>query len=282
MTEKTKSELNAEEREKITSQTNDKEEKEKEENKEEDKETEEDKEIEETEEDETEEDESNKEEIETKPSVEKLQKTIERLQRRVDKKTGNERQLQAELNAVKEQLIAREAETGTLTEEDVKAEAARLAKIELAEREFKQACDKLQDKAAKLDKKFDEKINALAEDIGKIPSQLIGMLDDLDNGAEILVYLTDNIDEAEKIWGIASLAKQSIALTKLSVKLEAEAKAKKIKKISNAPPAKETIKGGTAIVTFDPSNTRISDKEWIEQRQKQVAEKNAAKRASMR
>lgn len=284
MTDKTKSELAAEERELVTSHIQIAEEDKEDVSKEEveDKTDDEEDEVKEDNEDEEKEVETKDEEKEEedKPSVEKLLKTIERLQRRIDKKTGNERQLQNEMRELRQQLAAKEAETGTLTEEDVKARAKEIADVELNNREFAKACEKLEADALKIDKKFSEKIQELASDIGDIPSHLIGMLDDLDNGGEILAHLANNIDEAEDIWKIKSWAKQSLALTKLSLKLETEAKAKKIKKISNAPEVKEGVKGGTKspVVLHD----KMSDAEWIENRNKQVAERRAAKMGGMR
>ncbi len=294
MTEKTKSELAAEERAKINVTTTNKDEKvedkeddkvedkeeDKEEEKEEDKEIEDKKDDEDKEEDKEEKEEKEDEEVEAKPSAEKLEKTIERLQRRIDKKTGNERQLQKELNDLKAQLAAKEADGDKLTSEDVKVEAARIASEEMVKRDFENACDRLNKDALKLDKKFDDKIQALAEDIGGIPGPMIGILDDLDNGAEVLVFLTDNVDDAERLWGLKSVGKMALEVAKISNKLE-RAKEVKPKKISNAPAPKEAVKGITKT-QFDPANTKLSDKEWIEERNKQVAERRAAKLAAMR
>lgn len=234
----------------------------------------------ETEEDIEDEEEEQTADVKAAKQVEKLQKTIERLQRRIDKKTGSEDTLRKELIAAKKALEAKKEEGElALTEDEVNARAKKIAQDEMTAREFTRACNKLLDAAIEVDKKFEIKIKALAEDIGEIPSQMIGILDDLNNGGAVLAHLANNEDEAEKIWQLP-LAKMTLQLVKISDKLEKD-KVKE-KKISKVPPPNEPVGGRAATSSFDPTNTKMSDKEWIEHRNKQVAERKAIQRASMR
>lgn len=284
----TQAEKNATERAKIAVTNNGGENEEKEETEVEEtkEETEEEVEVETEEETETEETETSTEveaTAETK-AVDKLKKTIERLQRRIDKKTGSESELRKELKLAKDALDAKkEAGETVLTEDEVNTRAKKIADEQLTAREFTRDCNKLLDDAVKIDKKFESKIKALAEDIGDIPSQMIGILSDLDNGGAVLAHLADpiNADEAETIWSL-SMPKMTLKLVKLSDKIEADAKKAKEKRVSKVPPPNEPLGGKGATVVFDPRNTKVSDKDWIEQRNRQVAERNAAKRASMR
>lgn len=286
MNDKTAAEL---EREKIKVTTNKDESGDEEIEKEEEKETEEETTEEETEEieetDETESDEKEEDEKKTKeeneedkPNVEKLQKTIERLQKRIDKKTGREKELEKELNTAKAQLEAKLKEGEVpLTKETVEAEAEKIANAKLAEKHFEEACDKLNKDAAKIDKNFNKKVWAMAEDIGPIPGHMIGILEELDNGGAVLNYLTDNIDDAEEIYKLTP-GRMASRLAKISLKLNE----KKKKPISKVPEPPEHLGGNGQVTTaFDPTNTKISDKEWIEKRNKQVAERREAKLKAM-
>lgn len=234
--------------------------------------------------DDTEETEGEEKEAADDKTVEKLQRTIARLQRRLGKESGDKKDLRKQLEDVQKLLAAKESEEGEkLTEEDVNARAKRIANEELTKREFSQACDRLEKAAIKADKDFSEKIDELAADIGAIPGQLIGMLDDLDNGGAVLAYLANNPDEAEDIWGMKNIVKQASAIVKLGQKVEAEEKKKSIKQISKVPPPKQKLGGNGNQPTFDPYNTKTtSDKDWIEQRNKQAAERRAQKLAAMR
>ncbi len=219
------------------------------------------------------------EKVETK-SVEKLEKTIERLQKRIDKKTGSEKTLQKQLDALQKQLEAKQAEgEAVLTEDEVQTRAERIAAERVAEKEFTRACNKLAEDATKVDKKFDDKVKEMGEEIGPIPSAMIGILEDLDNGGAILAHLVNNVDDAEEIYKLP-LPKMALKLSKLSTEIAAKAKPKK--QISNVPEPNEPVTASSKTVAFDPTNPKISDKDWIERRNKQVADRAAAKRAAYR
>ena len=167
--------------------------------------------------------------------VEKLKKTIARLQKRVDKTTAEKAATAKELADAKVALAAKPEGEKVLTDADVEARANQ----KQLEREFANDCNKLWKEGTKADKDFQTKVDAMAEDIGKIPGQMIGVLADLDNGGAVLAYLTNNVDEAEEVYTM-SVTKMATALTKISNKLEKKAP---IKEISKVPAPLEGIGG---------------------------------------
>jgi hypothetical protein len=203
------------------------------------------------------------EEVEAK-SVEKLERTIARLQKRLDKETGNKKDLQKELNAAKLSLEA------TFTEADVQTRAEQIAAEKVLQKEFTNACNKLAAEATKIDKQFDKKVKVMGEDIGAIPSAMIGILEDLDNGGAILAHLVNNVDEAEEIYSL-SLAKMSLRLSKLSEKLLTKPK----KDISKVPAPNEPVSPSSKTSTVLRDNEPMED--WVKKRNAQVEERRKAR-----
>ena len=233
--------------------------------------------------------EENKEEIEASEKTEEQLETEKqeaktaaekaRIQKRIDKEVAKRKVLETENAELKKQLAAKASEDGAkFTKEDVEAEAKRIADEKINEREFTNACNRLADGAKKLDKEFDKKIQALSEDVAPLPGYMIGILDDIDNGAEVLKHFADNQDVYEDIYTLNPV-KMATAIAKLGTKLAAEAKPKP-KPISKVPPPNDPVNGGVKT----PIN--LSDKEpiedWIKKRNAQVAERQAQKRAGMR
>lgn len=198
-----------------------------------------------------------------------------RIQRRIDKEVAKRKAVEDENKTLKAQLAAKPEGEKVLTEADVDARANQ----KLLEKEFVDNCNKLAKAATKLDPKFKEKIDELAADIGKIPGEMIGILSDLDNGAEVLSHLTNNPDEAEEIWTLP-LAKMVQRLDRLSMKLEDAVKPKP-KEISKVPAPIEGGAGNSTVKNLDPSKAK-STAEYVEIRNKQVAERQARKMAGMR
>lgn len=195
-----------------------------------------------------------------------------RTQKRIDKLSADKKATEERAIAAEAKLVA-EGKTG-LTEEDVNARAERLAAQAVAQKDFDNACNKLAKDATKIDPKFDTKIRALAEEVGQIPPVSIAILEDLDNGGAILVHLSDNPDEAEVIFALQDRpAKMALELSKLSNKLSA----KKIKPVSKVPAPNEPINGSHRGAT--QLHGKMTDKEWIETRNAQVAEKHARRRS---
>ncbi len=223
--------------------------------------------------------EKNNEQLETEKQEAKTAKEKERIQKRIDKEVAKRKVLETELADLKAQLAAKSSEDGVkFTREDVEAEANKLAEQKVSEREFTNACNRLADGAKKLDKDFDKKIQALSEDVAPLPGYMIGILDDIENGAQVLKHFADNQDVYEDIY-MLSPVKMATAISKLGIKLATEVKPKP-KQISKVPAPNEPINGGAK------TSINLSDKEpiedWIEKRNRQVAERQAAKRAGMR
>lgn len=188
------------------------------------------------------------EDLEEEKDEAKTEKDKARIQKRIDKLTAKNKTLADENASLKAQLAAKPDDEKALTQEDVE----RLAAQKVTEREFEQAVNRIADSAAKFDKGFKTKINALAEEIGSpIPGQMIGILDDLpNNGADVLLYLAkeENQDEAEEIWKL-SPAKMALKLSKISDKIKPK------KQISKVPAPNEALKGrGTSPDVLNPKN----------------------------
>lgn len=229
--------------------------------------------------DEVEKAEKTEEELEAEKVEAKTQKDKDRIQRRIDKEVAKRKELERELVTLKAQLAAKVEEgEAVLTEEDVKNRSEVLADQKVAAREFTNACNRLRDEAFKLDKKFDTKIEAVAEDIGPIPGQMIGILDDLEDdkggrmGGKVLVHLSDNPDEAERIYAL-SPAKMAIELAKLSNKLIEKPKPKAISKV---PDPNEPV-GGNARIPTTILTGKESMEDFVRIRAQQVEARRKAK-----
>jgi hypothetical protein len=205
----------------------------------------------------------------------KTVKERERIQRRIDKLTA-EKKLLERTNADLQAKLDAKAKEGdvVLTKEDVDKEATRIADAKVMQQNFDAACNRLADAGKATDKDFDKKVAAMAEDIGPIPGELIAVLDDLDNGGEVLSYLTNNVDEAEEIWKL-SLAKQAAKLAKISIKL-----VKPPKTVSKAPNPIEAV----TKTNKDTNTVVLSDKEpmeeWVRKREAQIAKREAERRGT--
>lgn len=289
MADKTKEELAAEERKKINVESN------KEEEKEEDKDDGEQEEKEEDEEEQTDDDkgldgdsEDNKEKIEkSEKTEEELEKEKHeakssadkaRIQKRIDKEVAKRKVLEEENKELKRKLEAKPDAEKALTEEDVESRAEAKAKVKSAEREFVNACNRLADAAKKIDKDFKAKIDEVTEEYEPIPGMMIGILDDMDNGGEVLSYLANNPEEYGEVHGLTE-GKMGRRLQKISDKL-IEDKKPKPKKISSAPKPNEPVDGNRI------SPSILSDKmpmeEWVRKRNADVALRAENKRKGFR
>lgn len=206
----------------------------------------------------------------------KTKRSQERIQKRIDKAVAGQKAAEAELLKLKQQLEANPDKK--LTEEEVQSRAEAIAaekvaakEMERVQLEFNKACDKLQDAANKLDDKFDIKVRAMAEELGPIPTRVINIISDLDNGAEVLKFLVDDIDKAEEIYDLNNRPeKLAIALVRISDKIEA-AKAPKPKPISKVPDAVKPVNGtrvhSTAITGNDTKPENMDS--YVRKRQQQ-------------
>lgn len=228
-------------------------------------------------EDETEE---QKAEREAKEKLEaKATRKQDRMQRRIDKAVAERKAAEAEVARLKAQLEANPEQK--LTAEEVESLAEAKANKKLAEKNqadlqasFEKDCDILQKAAVKADKDFDAKINDIAEDIGPIPSFMIGILSDLDNGGEVLAHIANDDELAEDIWGMRP-AKMTRKIVEISTKL-ADAKKPPKKQISRVPDPGTPVKSNKVVSnTITEADTKNMDN-YVAKRQKQIAEKRKA------
>jgi chromosome segregation ATPase len=203
------------------------------------------------------------------------EKTKQRFQKRIDKLTASNSELRQQLQDMQAKLAEKKEGEG-LTEADVEERAEAKANQKHAEREFANACKRIADAAMELDKDFPKKIAAMAEEVGQMPSVVVGIIDDLDNKGEVMNHLAENPDEMEEIYRL-SPPRMALKLSKLSTKLETEKKTKVAaetakKKVSNLPDPIKPIGGSQSSPTV--LTDKMPARQWIEERNRQVAEKN--------
>jgi len=213
----------------------------------------------------------------------KAKRKEDRVQKRFNELTAAKATAEAEVARLKAQLEADPEKKLTEEEIETRAEAKaaqKQAAKDLAEMQtkFKAACDKLQADARKIDKDFDDKINDIATDVGPIPSFMIGVLEDLDNGGEVLAFIANDDELAERIYSLKTKpAKMTKELVEISNKLEAE-KRKPKKQISKVPDPVTPVKGGRAnnSLTITEADTKDIDT-YVRKRQAQMLEQRKAK-----
>ena len=210
----------------------------------------------------------------------KAKRKDDRMQRRIDEATADKNKALEEIAALKAQLAANPDKT--LTEEEVQSRAEAIAAKKLADKqlddiqaEFQKDCDSLQKAGVKLDIEFNNKIEDMAKQFGPIPSFMIGVLSDLDNGAEVLVYLSNDDAEAERIYGFKNkTAKLTTELVKIANTL-ADAKKPKPKPVSRVPNPIAPVNGrnvqSTQITEADTKPEGMSN--YIRKRQAQMEQR---------
>lgn len=199
-----------------------------------------------------------------------------KIQRRIDREVGKRKELENKIKELEAKLAADPDKANILTEEDVERRSEEKAQALQTQRDFDAASNRLFDAGAKADKEFPVKIKEMADDIGGIPGHLVGIIDDLDNPGEVLVYFTNNADEFKEIYAM-SPAKAALKLAKLSDKITAEKKPKP-KEISKVPDPAETIKGGSSKASdVLPKNPTDNMAEFVRIRAKQADERRRAK-----
>jgi len=233
--------------------------------------------------------EEKQEELETAKAEAKTTAEKARIQRKIDKEVAKRKTLEEELAAVKKELAdAKEGKEGKYDDDEVEKRASVKAEAKAAEREFVQASNRLADAAEKIDKDFIKKIKAIAEDVAPIPGHMIGILDDLDNGAAVLANLADDVDEYERIIAL-NPTKAAVELSKISNKITTGAKPK-AKELSKVPDPITPLGGKTSSTSND---LVIRDKEikdasgalspdFIRKRAAQIEARNKARAAGYR
>ncbi len=212
----------------------------------------------------------------------KAKRKEDRVQKRFNELTAKANAAEAEVARLKAQLEANP--DLKLTAEEIETKAKALADKRIADKEieemqakFQLACDTLQAAAKKIDKDFDDKINDITTDVGPIPGFLIGVLENLDNGGEVLAFIADDDELAERIFKLkGNPAKMTKETVDISNKLEAEKKKPK-KQISKVPDPVTPVKGGSgnknALTEADTKNMP----EYVRKRQQQMLEQRKLK-----
>ena len=206
----------------------------------------------------------------------KAKRKEDRIQKRINTIAAQRDAANAEVEKLKAQLKADPDKTLTEEEVDSRAEAKATAKLkekELADiqNQFENACDKLQKEAIKIDKDFTPKVNEMAENFGPIPSFMIGILEDLENGGEVLAFLANDEDVAEKIYGCkpAKMAKELVLISNKLI----EAKAPKPRKLSAVPEPVEAIRSHQVqSLAITDADTKDMDT-YVAKRQRMIEER---------
>lgn len=227
--------------------------------------------------------EEQKKEREAKEKIEaKSKRKNERMQRRIDTAIADKKAAEAEIAKLKAQLEANPDQK--LTAEEVEALAEQKANKKLADKQmadlqadFDKACDKLAKEATKVDAEFNDKINDIAEQFGPIPSFMIGVLEDFENGGEVLAFIANDDEIAEQIYSLKNKpAKMTKELVMISNKL-IEAKKIKPKKLSAVPDSVTPVKGNKIVSnTITEADTKNMDS-YVAKRQRQIAEQRKLK-----
>lgn len=192
--------------------------------------------------------------------------------RRIAKLTAQNTELQNRIAAL-EAKDENPDKTLTLKEaEELANSKAELKAVEIANaKEFNKIADSLFDAGVKIGgDEFKNTIKEWRENEFIIPSPTVYLLGELPNGGAVLNELTKDEEEAERIFSLSPI-KQALALTKLSEKLKPQPK-----KVSKVQKLNTNVGGdnrGNALTLSDKDDT----KDWIEKRNKQVAERRRDK-----
>ena len=226
--------------------------------------------------------EKTEEELEAEKAEAKTVAEKARIQRKIDKEVAKRKTLEEENIALKKKLEELEAgKEGKYDEDEVEKRAETKAQQKAAEREFVTASNKLADAAEKLDKDFMKKIKAIAEDVAPIPGHMIGILDDLDNGAAVLSHLANDADEYERIIGL-NPTKAAVELAKIGNKLSTKPAPKPLSKVPEpiTPIGGKTSSTNNDLVITDKDVKNMN--EFVRKRNAQIEERRKMKAAGYR
>lgn len=208
----------------------------------------------------------------------KAQRKQDRMQSRIDEAVAAKKNAEAEVARLKAQLEANPEQKLTAEEiltqaKAIAAEEKRASELKKLQDDFEADCETLQKAAKKIDKDFDAKVADMAEQFGPIPSFMIGVLTDLDNGAEVLAKIAADDDIAEEIY---DLARKPTKLTKKLVEISKEltdAKKPPKKKLSKVPDPVEPVRGSRSeSITLTEADAKDMDT-YVRKRQAQMAER---------
>jgi hypothetical protein len=185
--------------------------------------------------------------------------------RRVGKLTAKQKELERQLAEREAELtrLSAKSEDRDLTPQERERQIELKAEQKAAEIAFNSACNNMADMAEREKPGFAARLQALAEDVAPLPKPMIEALLNLENGHSILNHLTENPDDAERIFKLSPI-RQIQETTRLSEKL----KAKKIKPLSKAPAPITAITGGAKAIAASAPHENMTDEEWFAARQK--------------
>lgn len=152
-------------------------------------------------------------------------------ERRIGKLTAEKYALQAELEKLRSQI--------SQPKEENAVDVNKLVEEKLAQREFDKKCNDIFQAGLKNHEGFQESLEKL-RDLEVMTPQFINLITDLDKADEVLYYLGNNPEEADRIRD-ASPAKQAMELAKLDARLSQPKK----DTVSKAPAPVETVKTAT-------------------------------------
>lgn len=148
------------------------------------------------------------------------------------------------------------------TQDELKAEAAKMAAQQVAQEAFNQRCNDAVDKGNKEfgEKAFRASLEALG-DVGLIDPADVSFLQEVmetEAPAKLLHHLGQNPEEAERLSGL-SPTRRAVALDRLAVQLAAEKP--KPKPISKAPAPIQPLSGSKTRKEIDINDPNLSDEE---------------------
>lgn len=224
--------------------------------------------------------EKTEEELEAEKASAKTQREKDRIQKRINKEVALRKTAEARVAELESQLATKKSDGEvSLSEDDVNTKAQQIADAKLAQKAFDDNCNALADNGSAikdaddkpLGKKFIEKLNVMAEEVAPIPPAMINILADLDNGAEVLNFMADDIEEYERVLAYPPV-KMALELSKISTKLSVPKKI--VKAISRVPDPNQPLGAGSRAGS--QLNDKMSTEEWITKRNAELAAKRRA------
>src|ERR1700748_1252300 len=228
-------------------------------------------------------------EIAAEQAAEKEARRAARVEKRINKLTAQAKAAEDEVARLRAQLAEKPVEG--LTEEEVDRRAtdkalslAKQKEIEAQQNAFDAKGDELSKAATKIDKDFNRKINAAAEECGLMPREMIEYLSDLDNknGGDVIAHIANDVDLYDEIISLTP-RKLAVRLEKLSEELKAKPKAtrtngKPPRERPSAPPPSEPIpEGNTHRGNTLPKTPTQNMDEYARIRALQVEARNKAR-----
>jgi hypothetical protein len=201
------------------------------------------------------------------------QKTIRKLQRRIERLSGKVGATARERDMLREQMASVPKGEDQKTEPDLNAVATERAKEILRTEKLNSRADATL-KAGKAIEGFSEALETLrdeiafADDKGRVTPFFEALLD-ADAPAKVIHYLGTNPDEAAEFEGL-SPAQIGRRIAKLEAKLDGDAKIK----TSSAPVPLKPVRGA-APDSGGSDEKGISDEEWARRRDRELRSKRA-------